>query len=120
MFHMSDFEKIIGYTSIKSELQRICDIIKHPEKVSALDKLRNKRDRMSLELDIKDLEYQKEQSKRKRPDELEQWQREAQITKAMADVTKNNRIISGEDLKQKQVSGITLDDLIEELNKRGL
>lgn len=105
--------------NVYSSLERV-GVIKHPEKVSALDKLRNKRDRMSLELDIKDLEYQKEQSKRKRPDELEQWKREADITKAMADVTKNNRIISGEDLKQKQVSGITLDDLIEELNKRGL
>jgi len=95
-------------------------VIKKKEKSNVIEALRNKRDKMSLELDIKDLEYQKNQSSRKRPDELESWQREAQITKAMADVTKNNRIISGEDLKQKQVSGITLDDLIEELNKRGL
>lgn len=33
---MSEFEKIIGYTSIKVELQRICDIIKNPDKYRKL------------------------------------------------------------------------------------
>lgn len=109
--------------NVYTSLERV-GIIKKKEKETSLDKLRNKRDRMSLELDIKDLEYQqKQQKERKRPDELDKWQREAQITKAIADVTKNNRIISGEDMKQKG-SNINIDELssaMEDiLNKRGL
>ena len=33
---MSEFDKVIGYDSIKLELQRICDIIKNPEKYEKL------------------------------------------------------------------------------------
>lgn len=33
---MKEFDKIIGYDSIKKELERICDVVKYPEKYAAL------------------------------------------------------------------------------------
>lgn len=33
---MSDFEKIIGYEEVKTELRRICDMIRNPEKYKKL------------------------------------------------------------------------------------
>ena len=86
-----------------------------------IEKLDAAKKKLGLELDVADLKYQKEQSKKvKRPDELEQWRREADITKAMADVAKNNRIIEG----KGKTSDISIDDLRslldEEFSKRGM
>lgn len=33
---MSEFDKVIGYQSIKIELERLCDIIKNPSKYKNL------------------------------------------------------------------------------------
>ncbi len=33
---MSEFDKVVGYEGIKLELQRICDVVKYPEKYAKL------------------------------------------------------------------------------------
>jgi hypothetical protein len=82
-----------------------------------VDELRTKKDTKSLELDLYDLKMQaKEQKNMTRPDELSYWKREADITKAMAEVAKNNRTIAGEDAKK--ISDFSVDELANEIARR--
>lgn len=85
---------------------------------SKLEKLKEERDILSVTMDIADLKYEKENLTKQRK-ELKKLEKENQSKKYQADITRNNRVISGEDKESASETDIeALKKRIEELERK--
>lgn len=116
---LQKLQKSADIKSAKLDLKNLEWQEKQFSKNKEIDKLQTKKNKQQLKLDLADLNMQRKELKssmKNRPDELAVWKREAEITKAMADVAKNNREIEGKNTKN--ISDFTIDELTKEIARR--